>query len=183
MKGETVPSTPPPQALARKLIYRSPWVNLYVDRVQFPNGSIIEKHHLLDFDRQAVMAVAQDDDDRYLMVKVCRYPTGRTEWEFPAGSIEQGEEILQAGERELLEETGYHSTHHELLYTYHPMNGIANQVFHIVRCRVSDNVGNFDTNEITDVRWFSAEEIMSMIRAGMLQDGYTLTAFLLNVHF
>ena len=173
----------PPEMLARTTIYQNRWVNLYVDKVLFPNGTIIEKHHLLDFDHQAVMVIARDGEQRYLMVKVWRYPTGRAEWEFPAGSIEEGEEIIQAGERELLEETGYHSTRLELVYTFNPLNGIANQVFHIVRCQVADNIGNYDTNEITDVRWFSAEEIMQMIRTGELQDGYTLTAFLLALHF
>jgi 8-oxo-dGTP pyrophosphatase MutT (NUDIX family) len=77
------------------VIYQSRWVNLYVDKVHFPNGSIIEKHHLLDFDHHAVMTIAQDNDGRYLMVKVCRYTTGRTEWEFPAGGVEDGEEITR----------------------------------------------------------------------------------------
>lgn len=177
-----MPSSLVPETLERTLIYQSPWVNLYVDKVQFPNGSIIEKHHLLDFDHQAVMTIAQDNDGRFLMVKVCRYPTGRTEWEFPAGSIEAGENILQAGERELLEETGYHSQQHEILYTYHPLNGIANQVFHIVHCTAVGNAGSYDTNEITDVQWFTARDILQMIQAREMQDGYTLTAFLLSLH-
>ena len=176
-------STPlKPQALARNLIYQSRWVNLYVDKVQFPNGTIIEKHHLLDFDHNSIMTIARDADGRYLMVKVCRYPTGRCEWEFPAGGMELGEEIIQAGERELLEETGYHSSHHELIYTYNPLNGISNSVFHIMRCQVTDHVGVFDTNEITDVKWFSEAEIWQMIRAREMQDGYTLTSFMLNLY-
>jgi len=170
----------PPKALERNLIYRSNWVNLYVDRVQLPNGSIIDRYHLLDFDHQAVMAVACDEDGRYLMVKVPRYPTGKAEWEFPAGSIEPGESILQAGARELFEETGYRSTQHQLLYTYNPMNGISNQVFHIVRCRATLCEGQIDPDEISAVRWFSADEIRERIRSGTLQDGYTLTSFLLD---
>ena len=156
-------SSTPPEMLARTTIYQNRWVNLYVDKVLFPNGTIIEQHHLLDFDHQAVLVIARDGEQRYLMVKVWRYPTGRAEWEFPAGSIEDGEEIIQAGERELLEETGYHSAQPELVYTFNPLHGIANQVFHITRCQVSDNVGNYDIHEITDVRWFSADEIMQMI--------------------
>jgi ADP-ribose pyrophosphatase len=172
-----------PEALSRNLIYKSRWVNLYVDRVQFPNGVIIDKHHLLDFERNAVMTVARDADGRYLMVKVCRYPTGRAEWEFSAGGMEEGEAIIQAAERELLEETGYHSSHHELIYTYNPFNGIANQIFHIIRCLVaSEHREEFDTAEISEVRWFSEEEIWQMIRAHEIQDGYTLTSFLLNLH-
>lgn len=169
-----------PEALDRKEIYRSRWVNLYVDRVRFPNGSVIEQHHLLDFDHQAVMAVVTDEAGRYLMVKVCRYPTGGAEWEFPAGSVEAGEEVLAAAKREVLEETGYHSVEHELLYSYHPLNGIANQIFHIARCCAAGLGGEFDSQEITEVRWFTEDELWQMIRANEIRDGYSLTSFLLH---
>ncbi len=179
-----MPETEQPQAivetLERRLIYRSPWVNLYCDRVRFPNGRIIEQHHLLDFDHQAVMAVIRGADTAYLMVKVCRYPTGRAEWEFPAGSLEAGENALAAAAREVLEESGYTCTDLEPVITYHPMNGIANQVFHIVRGQAGGEPGEFDTGEISSVRWFSAAEIWEMIRSGEMMDGYTLTAFLLE---
>ena len=42
-----------PQRLARTIIYENPWVNLYLDKVRFPDGRIIEKHHLLDFEKEA----------------------------------------------------------------------------------------------------------------------------------
>lgn len=174
--------TPKPERLARATVYQSRWVNLYVDRVQFPNGLIIEKHHLLDFDHNAVIMVVRDAEGRYLMVKVCRYTTGRTEWEFPAGGMEDGEEIIAAGVRELLEETGYHSEKHEILYSYYPMSGIANKVFHVMRCQVTDCVGLTDTREISDVGWFSVDEVWGMIRGKEITDGYTLTAFLLDQH-
>jgi ADP-ribose pyrophosphatase len=173
----------PPSAtetLARTLIYRSPWVNLYVDRARFPNGRVIEQHHVLDFDHEAVMAVASGADGRLVMVQVCRHPTGRCEWEFPAGSIEPGEDPLAAAAREVMEETGYLSSGHRLIYTYHPLNGIANQVFHIVRCQVSGGPAAFDTGEISAVQWFSSAQIWDLIHSGAMMDGYTLTAFLLS---
>ncbi len=40
-----------PKRLARTVVYENPWVNLYVDKVQFPGGRIIEEHHLLDFEK------------------------------------------------------------------------------------------------------------------------------------
>jgi ADP-ribose pyrophosphatase len=171
---------PKPQALARSLIYSSRWVNLYVDRVQFPNGSIIEQHHLLDFNTPSVMVIARDDLGRYLMVQVCRYPTGRSEWEFPAGSVEPGEEVIAAAQRELLEETGCRSTDMELLFTFHPLNGISNKVEHILRCRALPAEQGYDAGEISGVAWFTGEQIWQMIRSGAMQDGYALLSFLLD---
>jgi len=171
-----------PELLVRNTIYQSHWVNLFVDKVRFPNGHVIEQHHLLSFDHEAVMVIPCDAHGRYVMVKICRYPTKRAEWEFPAGSIEPGENIIEAAKRETLEETGHTSTNHEILYTYHPMNGIADQVFHIVRCRAGDVVRPFDQDEISDVGWFGEQEIWQMIRNQKIRDGYTLTAFLLHQH-
>lgn len=178
-----------PTALERRLIYRSRWVNLYVDRVQFPNGHIIDQHHLVDFETPSVMMIARDgaansDTGRYLMVQVCRYPTGRTEWEFPAGRVEPGEEVLAAAARELLEETGCRCERLELLYSYHPLNGISNKVEHIIRCHgVSQPDGQgYDTDEISKVGWFTLDEIWQMIRSGEMLDGYALLSFLLDQH-
>jgi ADP-ribose pyrophosphatase len=171
-----------PQPLSRKLIYQSSWINLFVDKVRMPNGTILDQYHLIEFPFPAVMAIVRGLDELYLMVKVSRYPTGRSEWEFPAGRLEAGETVIQAAEREILEETGYHSVDHQHIYAYNPMSGITNQVFHVVRCRIVGTNGSFDESEISAVRWFSEDEIWYMIRNNEMMDGYTLTAFLLD-HF
>lgn len=175
-----MPEFTPPIALERRLIYHSHWVNLYVDRVKFPNGMIIDQHHLLDFERQAVMSVPQSEDGRYLMVRVVRYPTASASWEFPAGSVEPGESIFQAAEREVMEETGYASSGYEIIYTYYPMNGIANSVFHVLTCHVTAQTGVLDPREVVEAGWFTADQIWQMIQEKTLVDGYTLTAFLLD---
>ena len=48
-----------PERLFRIIVYQSPWVNLYLDTVKFPNGLVIEKFHLLDFPRAAVTAIVE----------------------------------------------------------------------------------------------------------------------------
>jgi ADP-ribose pyrophosphatase len=49
-----------PERLSRNVIYESPWVNLYLDKVKFPNGLVIEKYHLLDFPRSAVTMILEN---------------------------------------------------------------------------------------------------------------------------
>jgi ADP-ribose pyrophosphatase len=170
-----------PERLSRTVIYQSPWLNLYVDRVRFPDGSIVEQHHLLDFNRSAVAAVAETADGRVLFVRICRYATDGTSWELPAGYVEEGESITEAAEREVMEETGYRSTDGEHVYSYYPINGMANQVFHIVRCRAAGRGGAFDTREVLEVHAFSKEEIWDMVRDRAITDGLSLTAVLLCV--
>jgi ADP-ribose pyrophosphatase len=168
-----------PKRLSRTIIYENPWVNLYVDRVQFPGGRIIEKHHVLEFEKEAVAVVVEDVQGRILLVHAYRYTTDTIEWEVPAGIIEPGESVLEAAAREVREESGYETEGHELIYTYYPINGISNKVFHVVRSRATGGTGVFDRNEVQEYRWVSREEIRAMIADRSLKDGYTLTSLLL----
>ncbi|MDB5034776.1 MAG: hydrolase [Chlorobi bacterium] len=166
------------ERLSREVIYRSPWVNLFVDAVRFPNGSIIERHHLLDFERAAVTVIIDDGDGNILLVKVPRYTTGEADWELPAGNVDPGESMTEAAEREAFEETGYRTGGHRELQSFYPMNGIANRTSSVVRCVIDGEAGSFDQEEIADRRWFSRREIVEMLRHGTIRDGYSLVALL-----
>src|SRR5262245_37342767 len=138
-----------PERLSRIIVYESPWVNLYLDKVRFPNGHIIEKYHLLDFPRDAVATIVENDLGSVVFVRISRYSTGLTEWELPAGGVEIGETTIEAARREVLEETGYTTEDHQLVYSYYPMNGSANKLFHIVHCKAIERVQEFDENEVS----------------------------------
>ena len=168
-----------PKRLSRTVIYENPWVNLYVDKVQFPDGRIIEKHHLLDFEKEAVAVLVENAQSQILLVHAYRYTTDTIEWEIPAGVVEDGESILEAAEREVCEESGYETINHELIYTYYPMNGISNQVFHIVRCQAAEKTGDFDRNEVKEFKWVSRQEIQEMVKDKLVKDGFSLAALLL----
>ena len=171
-----------PERLAREVVYQSPWVNLYLDTVRFPNGGVIEKYHLLDFPHTAVTAIVENDAGSIILVRICRYTTGKTEWELPAGGVEEGESVIEAAEREVLEETGYTTSQYELIYSYYPMNGSANKVFHIVLCKVGNLLQDFERDEVSETRWFNREEMKQMVDTKVITDGFTLTALLLWMH-
>jgi len=168
-----------PERLARQVIYQSEWFNLYIDKVRFPNGRIIERHHFLDFEHPAVVVLTENSDRRVLFVRVCRYTTGATDWDLPAGGIAPGESVIEAAQREVREETGYQCDGSQLVYSYYAMNGIANQLFHIVRCTATTQVAQSDASEISDVQWFGKAEIKQRLDNRTIMDGPTLTALLL----
>jgi ADP-ribose pyrophosphatase len=169
-----------PERLGRSVIYENPWVNLYVDKVRFPGGRIIDQHHLLDFEKEAVAVVVENAQGEILFVQSYRYTTDSIEWEIPAGGIDKGESIVEAARREILEETGYETEDLQVVYTYYPMNGIANKVFHVASAQVKALTGSFDTNEVKSVKWFRPAQIQEIIGKRIIMDGYSLTALLLH---
>ena len=47
-----------------------------------------------------------ENRDKVVLIRQYRYPLGGYVYEFPAGLVEEGEDMLQAGIREMYEETG-----------------------------------------------------------------------------
>lgn len=170
--------TPTLERLSRTVIYRSQWVNLYRDRVRFPNGRVIEEHHLIDIEQPSVIVLVENEGRDILFVRVTRYTTGQSHWELPAGRVEPGEDPLESARREVLEETGWTINGVEQVHVYYSLAGLSNHRFLIVRGRGEQLVTEFDGQEVDEIRWFSPREVETMLRNGEILGGPTLTAVL-----
>lgn len=170
-----------PRRLSRRIVYESRWVNLYLDKVRFTDGRVIDPFHMLDFELEAVAALVEDDGGALLLVQAYRYPTDTVEWEVPAGIVEPGDSVLDTARREAWEESGYETTDHACIYSYYPLIGMANKRFHIVHCRAEARTGDLDRGEVAGFKWVPRQEIADMVAEGTIQDGFTLTALLLDL--
>jgi len=159
-------------------VYTHPWLDLYVDRVRFPKGRLVD-HHVVYFKRESVATLVENAEGKILLIRSYRYITDSIEWELPAGGFEKGETVFEASRREVREETGYDTSGHRLLYTYNPVNGLSNKVFHVVHCRAGKIVGKFDGNEVKGVRWHTQKQVREMIRRNRIHDGFALASLLL----
>ena len=73
--------------------------------------------------RGSAVMMAVDEKKRVLLVQQFRLPAGKKMWELPAGKVDEGETVLQAAKRELIEETGYRAKSWKKLVSYFPSPG------------------------------------------------------------
>ena len=83
-------------------------------------------------------AVICKNDSKYLIAK--RTEPKRLEglWEFPGGTMEEGESIYQTLNREIYEELGVEVDIIEDLETYHEIDGDLDITIHFVKCEINE---------------------------------------------
>jgi ADP-ribose pyrophosphatase len=126
----------------------------------------------------AVM-MAVGADDRILLIRQFRLPAGDFIWELPAGKLDPGETPIEAAHRELKEETGYAARNWTLLTSFWPSPGYGEEKMNLFMATgLTPGEATPMDDERIESRWFTAQEIETMILSGELQDGKTLVGFL-----
>ncbi len=106
-----------------------------------------------------------------------RFITDTWGWEIPAGRVDPGEDLAAAASREVLEETGWQVAGLRRQASWHPSNGLSDQVFHAFVADGARHVGEpSDPAESERVAWVPLDDLRSHARDGRVQDGLSLTA-------
>ncbi len=90
----------------RRLLDASPWLRVWRERVELPDGRVVDDYHIVELPDFAVVA-AFTRDGRLVAERHYRHGVRRVVLGLPAGLVEPGEDPMAAARRELLEETGY----------------------------------------------------------------------------
>jgi 8-oxo-dGTP diphosphatase len=106
-------------------------------------------------------------DRRILLVRRAN-PPGRGEWAIPGGTVNVGETLQEATEREIREETGLSVKAGSPVYVFDLIERDSNGqiLFHFV---IIDLMADYVTGELSasddalDARWYSPEELKGLI--------------------
>ena len=75
--------------------------------LRFANGTDVQYERLISSSRGAVLIVPMLDDDTVLLIREYAAGVHRYELALPKGRIEESEALLEAANREIMEEIGY----------------------------------------------------------------------------
>lgn len=115
-----------------------------------------------------VQVIPLTEDGQVILVRQYRFGTQKLSWEVPGGIIDDGEEPVAAGLRELSEETGYRCARSRLLAQCYPNPALQqNHTFFVLAEGCTPVSGqNLDHHEELEVRLFSVDEVSAMARNG-----------------
>lgn len=163
------------------------WIDINLDDVILPDKSVIE-FEAINFHRNGVGVVAENPENKIMLVQNYRYINDYYSWEIPAGTIPPDKHHSECIIEELKEEAGCEVQKEDLIYlgNYYPSIGSSNQIFYgYYASNVKQVTKDLDMNEILEAKWFTKDEIKKMIIDETIKDGFSLCLlmrcfFLLN---
>jgi ADP-ribose pyrophosphatase len=146
------------------------WLRLRTDVVSSPTGRILPPCHILET-ADWVDVIALTGDLNIVLVEQYRHGVAQMRTEFPAGTVEVGEEPLAAIKRELLEETGYASNEWHLLgsapvYPLVQTNRI-HSFLALNACRIAEQ--DLDEGELIRTHELPMSEFIDRVQSGSIE--------------
>jgi ADP-ribose pyrophosphatase len=163
----------PWQTVSSRIIYQSPWFNLYEDKVITPSGN--RGTYAYPQSPPFVLVVGYKDE-HFVMVRQYRYPLKRIMTEFPGGKIDEGESPLDAAKREFEEETGFTAKHWKELGVLYDPNHATVFLAEELSQTGHDKMAEEGIVEALRITW---ADIDRMIAASEFTDSKTLACLLL----
>jgi 8-oxo-dGTP pyrophosphatase MutT (NUDIX family) len=102
-----------------------------------------------------------------LMIK--EEQNGVINWDIPAGSLDQGETVLDGVIREVFEETGITITNPELISVFQCFQNDQSGFSYLFYTKITDEQFSqikITEKEILEIKWFSFKEIQDLIDSG-----------------
>jgi len=152
-------------------------VRVETDTVLLPNGNTSYREVVRK--NGGVCVVPLTENNEVIFVNQYRYAYGDVLKEVPAGKLEKDEDPLEAGLRELSEETGYEAGKVIPLGVFYPSCGIMDEVLYMyLALDLKEGEVHLDEDEFVTSEKIPLEEAVRMILDGEMPDGKTQAAIL-----
>ena len=158
-------------------IFEGKVIHVTLEKAELPDGTMAMREVVGHPGGVCVSALTEDNE--LLFVRQFRYPYKEVLLELPAGKLEKGQNPLENGKRELLEETGAIGYNYISLGSQMVSPGFCNEVVHMYMCRVE----RFEEQQLDEGEFLNFEKIpidkaVEMVLNNQLPDAKTQIAVL-----
>lgn len=165
------------KTISTETIYDGKIIKVRREQVELPDGRRAERELVGHYGGVGVIAV--DENNEVFMVSQYRIAAKSMMLEIPAGKLEYGENPLECGKRELIEETGYRAKEFTHLGEYYATPGYCEEKLNIYLARDLEFVGqNLDDGEFLNVKKYSLDELYKKVMQNEIYDAKTAIAIL-----
>ena len=168
--------------LESKRAYSGKRINVDLDRVRFPDGSVGTLEMVRHPGASAVIPFLdpiESKDPRIILIRQYRWAAGDVMWEIPAGTLDHGESPERCAERELREEAGVTAATLRHLTSIYTTPGFTDEIIHLYAATGLTAQGTAheadEFIETHEVRW---SEVGRMIRDRRIRDSKTISALM-----
>ena len=173
--------------ISSRRVYTGKVLNLDIDRVRFPDGSVGELEIIRHSGASAVVPFLSDpagDDPQLLLIRQYRYAADGYLYEIPAGRLDEGESPADCARRELLEETGCTAETVEYMYTMYTTPGFTDERIHLfMAAGLTEGRTEREADEFMEMEPTPLSRALALIRDGEIKDAKTALAILFAAGF
>lgn len=167
------------QLSSPKTLVSSPVMDLITSRIHCRRSGKQKDFYKLEFGSWVNIIACTNDSD-ILLIRQYRYGSDQVELEIPGGAVNDDEPPLQAGLRELLEETGYQGENGQIIGRVCPNPAIQGNFCYTV---LVENVKKIHEPEFDDMEDISVlpvkeAEVFQLVKSGMLNHGLVLNGLM-----
>ena len=164
--------------MPREIIHKGRKIQVLLDISEGPDGQIIKRDMIAHPGAVVILPIV--DADHVCLLRNFRFVINTTLWEVPAGTLEPGEPIERAAERELLEETGYTAKKWRYLGFLYASPGVLDEKLHLfVAEELTAGKAQPEADEQLEPKVIPWAEALRMTLDGTIQDAKTVTSILL----
>jgi len=161
----------------RKLLLDHPRMKIVEDEVELPNGKYTTYIRQNPTNHYSMAAIAINDKNEILLQKEYSYPPDDVMYQLPGGHADNDEDIIEATNRELSEESGYIASDCKVIGSFYVDNRRSDSKQYVVVCKnLKEHKLQHDDEEFIENYWVSYDAIKDLIKNGEITNINMLAA-------